>query len=219
MLPKIIIHNSISLDGSLTGFEPNMTLHYQIAADYAPDAHLVGSNTVRIGAELFGEQVSAEEAKDFEKPRRDQKLPYWVIPDTRGTLEGLLHTCRRFEFCKDVIVLLSEKTPKDYFKYLEERNYDYHVVGREHADIKASLGLLSAKYKVKKVLTDTGRILGNLLLEEKLASEISLLIHPILVGSESYNIFGQLHKSVALKLHRKETFNQGYLWLVYKVKN
>jgi hypothetical protein len=29
MLPKIIIHNSISTDGSLTNFEPHMGLHYQ----------------------------------------------------------------------------------------------------------------------------------------------------------------------------------------------
>jgi len=31
MLPKTILHNPVSLDGSLTSFEPNMGLHYQIA--------------------------------------------------------------------------------------------------------------------------------------------------------------------------------------------
>jgi hypothetical protein len=46
VLPKVIIHNSVSLDGSLTDFEPNMGLHYQIAGNYPPDAHLIGSNTV-----------------------------------------------------------------------------------------------------------------------------------------------------------------------------
>jgi len=30
MLPKVIVHNSISLDGSLINFEPNMETHYQI---------------------------------------------------------------------------------------------------------------------------------------------------------------------------------------------
>ena len=31
MLPKVIIHNSTSIDGSLTNFEVNLPLHYQTA--------------------------------------------------------------------------------------------------------------------------------------------------------------------------------------------
>jgi 2,5-diamino-6-(ribosylamino)-4(3H)-pyrimidinone 5'-phosphate reductase len=49
MLPNVILHNSISLDGSLTNFEVNMILHYEIAGRYKPDAHLIGSNTIKIG--------------------------------------------------------------------------------------------------------------------------------------------------------------------------
>jgi len=130
MLPKVIIHNSVSLNGSITGFEPNMGLHYKIAGSYEPDVHLVGSNTVKIGVELYGGGVPEEEEKDFEKPKRDSALPYWVIPDTSGSLKGLLHTCRQFEFCKDVIVLISESTPEDYVEYLTERGYQYYVAAR-----------------------------------------------------------------------------------------
>jgi 2,5-diamino-6-(ribosylamino)-4(3H)-pyrimidinone 5'-phosphate reductase len=53
MLPKVVVHNSISLDGSLTGFEPNMQLHYKIAGDYRADANLIGSKTVSAGIELY----------------------------------------------------------------------------------------------------------------------------------------------------------------------
>ena len=53
VLPKVIVHNSVSLDGSLTNFMPDMGLHYQIAGDYKPDAHLIGSNTVKVGVELY----------------------------------------------------------------------------------------------------------------------------------------------------------------------
>jgi 2,5-diamino-6-(ribosylamino)-4(3H)-pyrimidinone 5'-phosphate reductase len=217
VLPKVIIHNSVSLDGSLTDFEPNMGLHYQIAGNYQPDAHLIGSNTVKVGAELYGEGVPPEEAKDFEKPERAESLPYWVIPDTEGALKGLLHTCRRFEFCKDVVVLVSEETPKGYLEHLEERNYDYHVVGKKHVDLEKALELLSAKYGVKKVLADTGRILGNLLLNQGLASEISLLIHPIIVGNKSYSIFSNVSEAISLKLCKAELLDKGYVWLVYTV--
>jgi 2,5-diamino-6-(ribosylamino)-4(3H)-pyrimidinone 5'-phosphate reductase len=217
VLPKVIIHNSVSLDGSLTDFEPNMGLHYQIAGNYQPDAHLIGSNTVTVGAELYGAGVPLEEAKDFEKPERAESLPYWVIPDTEGALKGLLHTCRRFEFCKDVIVLVSEETPKIYLEHLEERNYDYHVVGKKHVDLEKALELLSAKYEVEKVLADTGRILGNLLLNQGLASEISLLIHPIIVGNKSYSIFSNVSEAISLKLCKAELLDEGYVWLVYTV--
>ena len=217
MLPKVIIHNSVSLDGSLTNFMPNMELHYQIAGNYKPNAHLIGSNTIKVGVELYGEGVPLEEKSDFEKPERDRNLPLWVIPDTSGALKGLLHTCRRFEYCRDVIVLVSEETPEDYLAYLRERNYDYHAVSKRHVDLKRSLELLSTKYKVKTVLADTGRILGNLLLEQGLASELSLLIHPVIVGKDAYNIFGNINKAVSLKLRKQEVLGKGYVWLVYRV--
>jgi len=218
MLPKIIIHNSISIDCSLTNFEPNMGLHYEIAGSYKPDIHLIGSNTIKKGIELYEEGVPKEEKKDFEKQKRDKNLPYWVIIDTRGVLKGLLHTCRRFEFCKDVIVLVSEKTPKTYLNHLKERNYDYHIVGKDHVNLVKALELLSNKYKTKIILTDTGKILGNLLLNQGLVSEISLLVHPIIIGKNSYNMFGGIDKIIKLKLLKKETREKEYAWLVYKIE-
>ncbi len=217
MLPKVVIHNSVSLDGSLTNFEPNMELHYRIAGNYKPQVHVIGSNTVRAGVEMFGNQVTPEKAADFERPTRDPSLPYWAIIDTKGALKEILHTCRRFEYCRDVVVLISEKTPRAYVEFLKERNYDYHIVGKEHADLKKTLELLAEKYKAKKVLTDTGRVLGNLLLEQGLVSEISLLVHPILVGSKAYPMFSGLNKNLKLKLLKQETFEKGLVWLVYKV--
>jgi riboflavin biosynthesis pyrimidine reductase len=68
-------------------------------------------------------------------------------------------------------------------------------------------------------LTDTGRILGNLLVKQGLVSELSLLIHPVIVGKKSYNIFGDINENISLKLKKQRTFPQGYLWLVYSTKN
>jgi len=65
VLSKVIIHNSTSLDGSLTNFEPNMKLHYQLAGSYKPSAHLIGSNTIKVGVELYENGVPPEEEKDF----------------------------------------------------------------------------------------------------------------------------------------------------------
>jgi 2,5-diamino-6-(ribosylamino)-4(3H)-pyrimidinone 5'-phosphate reductase len=217
-LPKIILHNSISIDGSLTDFEPNMGLHYQIAANYKPEAHLIGSNTIKKGIELFGEGIPPEEKNDFEKQERNKNLPYWVIIDTKGSMKGLLHTCRRFEFCKDVIILLSESTPKEYLNHLKERNYDYHIIGKNKVDLIKALELLSKEYKIKTILTDTGKILGNVLLNQELVSEISLLIHPKIVGKKSYNMFDDVIKNLKLTLIKKEILENQYIWLVYKIE-
>jgi len=209
----------VSLDGSLTDFEPNMGLHYEIAGGYESKVHLIGSNTIVAGIELYGEGVPPEEKIDFEKPERDKSLPFWVIPDTRGKLKGVLHTCRRFDFCRDVVVLVSEATPKGYLEHLRERNYTFHVVGKDHVDLRESLLLLSSKYKVKRVLTDTGRILGNFLLKRGFVSELSLLVHPVIVGEKSYNIFGDVNENIGLRLCRKEFFSGGYVWLVCRIRN
>ena len=63
--------------------------------------------------------------------------------DTKGALRGILHICRRFEFSRDIIVLLSDSTPEEYIEYLKERNYDYHISGKSHVDLKAALEILA----------------------------------------------------------------------------
>jgi 2,5-diamino-6-(ribosylamino)-4(3H)-pyrimidinone 5'-phosphate reductase len=215
-LQKVIVHNSISLDGSLTGFEPNMELHYQIVGSYRPDIYLVGSNTVKVGSTLYGE-IPAEKEDDFRKPTKNPSLSYWVIPDTKGSLNGLLHFCRRYEYCRDVIVLISKQTPTDYIAYLKERNYDYHVVGETYVDLPKAIDLLSEKYDAQRILADTGKILSNILIEKNLVSEISLLVHPTIVGEKAYNMFGNINKAPTLHLHKKQIFPKGYVWLVYKI--
>ncbi len=217
MLPKIIIHNSVSLDCSLTDFQPNMALHYQIAGGFEADAHLIGSNTAKVGVTLFSDGIPKEEKADFVKPKRDENLPYWVMIDSKGVLNGILHVCRRFEYTRDIIVMISEQTPKEYIDYLKERNYDYCIAGKSHVDLKKALEILSTNYAVKKVMTDTGLILNDLLLNQGLVSEISLLIHPIIVGKNAYPMFREVNKAINLTLEKEELHDKGYVWLLYKV--
>jgi len=216
MLPKVVIHNSVSLDGSLVNFVPNLGLHYQIAASYMPQAHLIGSNTVIKGFEMFGAPPQ-EEQSDFTRPKRDQGLPIWVIIDSKGSLNGLLHGCRRFEYCGDVVILVSEKTPQDYLKHLEERSYPYHIVGRDKVDLRKALEILNQEHGVKTLLTDTGSILSNLLINQGLVDEISLLVSPVLIGKETENMFAQIEAKHFLKKIKCEPMGNDHVWLVYEV--
>jgi len=218
MKPEIIIHNSISLDGSLTGFMPDMGLHYRIAGEYKPDAHLIGSITIIAGNEMFGEGIPEEQPEDFQRPARDAKLPWWIIIDSGGKLKGMIHTCRRFEYCRDVILLVSESTPSDYIEHLNERNYRYLVAGKEKVDLKMALEILNKEYNINRILTDTGRVLGNLLLNEGLANEISLLIHPLLVGEKFYPMFSGHIRNMNLKLKKSKQYDNGCVQNVYYVQ-
>jgi len=218
MKPYIILHNSVTLDGSLTGFMPDMELHYRLAGGFEPDANLIGSETIIQGQEMFGNGIPAEVPGDFVQPDRNPGLPLWVIIDSTGKLKGMLHTCRRFEYCRDVILLVSEQTPEEYIRHLEERSYRYIRTRGEKVDLQEALELLADRYNVKRIVTDTGRVLGNLLLDARLVDEVSLLIHPIIKGREAYGMFNDVTSEVSLSLTREEKFDNGCVWVVYKTE-
>ncbi|UCE98284.1 MAG: RibD family protein [Dehalococcoidia bacterium] len=219
--PKLIMHNSISLDGSFTDFEVNMELHYQIAGKFKADANLIGSNTIKIGIEIYSGDLPPENETDFQKPDRDTSLPYWIIVDTKGITKGLLHACRSFEFCKDVIILISKQTGQDYIDYLKARNYDFLVYGEKHVDFEQAFNVLMRRYAIKTTLIDAGPTLTRVLLSKGLIDEISLLIHPILVGKKQGKLLACLNeqnKNINLKLLSHEKLDGNLVLLRYQVQ-
>ena len=144
-------------------------------------------------------------------------MPWWVIVDSGGKLEGVLHTCRRFEYCRDVIVLISKTTPEHYVSYLKERNYQFLVTGKEKVDLKTAFRQLGVKFNVEVILTDTGRVLGNIILNKGLATEVSLIINPLIVGEKCYPVFSDISKNTKMKLEKTEVFPNGCIWMVYSI--
>ena len=47
MMPKVIIYNSVSVDGAIKDFEVDVQLHYAVAGEIGADALLAGSNTAK----------------------------------------------------------------------------------------------------------------------------------------------------------------------------
>jgi 2,5-diamino-6-(ribosylamino)-4(3H)-pyrimidinone 5'-phosphate reductase len=194
---KVILHNSVSLDCSLTGFEIDIGLHYEIAGEYKADAHLIGSATALTGLQMS--PMAEETQDDFHPPYRDPSLPLWVVIDSKGALSGKLHNFRRFEYCRDVLILISESTPASYRRYLEERKYLHHAVGKNKVDCRKALEILSKEYRVNTVLVDSGNTLGCHLQDEGLVDEISLLVHPVVIGEKGNGMFGRLKVPQNLK--------------------
>lgn len=216
MKPKVIIHTQISLDGCIRGFE-DTGIYYRLSYQLNADMVLFGSDTVLAAAEFYH---PPEKESDFFKPTPipNDNRPLAVVPDSRGRLRNL-HLFRNMEYIKDVIVLVSQSTPDDYLDYLKERNYDYIVAGSDHADYNQALEILGSRYGCKIIRTDSGGILTNVLLEQFLVDEVSLVISPCLVGTKVPGVFRSLNlrDRIQLKLIRSEIADGDYLSLVYSV--
>ena len=219
MPPRVIMFNTVSIDGSIRDFELDLGLHYEVADKFKADAHLIGSETAKTGVELFTDSVPTEEPSDFVKPviKASETRPFWVLTDAKGKLKGLLHVYRRSCYCKDVIVVVSNKTPEDYINYLKERNYNIIAAGEEVIDYRAALDKLAMCYNVKNVLTDSGGGLTSSLIKEGLMDEVILLISPVIVGKNATSLFRYLESKVNLELIRSERIRGNHMLVVYRV--
>jgi 2,5-diamino-6-(ribosylamino)-4(3H)-pyrimidinone 5'-phosphate reductase len=216
MKPKIIIHTQVSLDGCRRGFE-DTGIYYRVAARFGEDAVLFGADTVLAAGEQW--QLPEKEA-DFVKPESapDDKRPLAVVPDSRGRLR-CLHLFRNMPYVRDAVVLVSRRTPDTYLAYLRDRNYDFIVAGDDHVDYCAALEALASRYDCRTIRTDSGGRLTNILLEQGLADELSLVISPCLVGDGSLHAFGSLvlQETVKLELMSSEVLDGNYLNVHYNI--
>jgi 2,5-diamino-6-(ribosylamino)-4(3H)-pyrimidinone 5'-phosphate reductase len=216
MKPKVVIHTQVSLDGCIRGFE-DTGVYYRLAYRFGADMVLFGTDTVLAAAGTFD---LPEKESDFKKPvpGPEDSRPLAVVPDSRGRLRNL-HFFRNMEYLKDVIVLVSHATPKDYLDYLKERNYDFITAGEDHVDFKQAFDVLHTRYHCRTIRTDCGGTLTGVLLEQGLADEISLVVSPCLVGKELPHLFQSLslRERIPLELVSNEVVDGNYLSLVYRI--
>lgn len=220
MLPHVILYNAVSLDGRTTGFNADIDSYYELASKWDIDAVLMGSNTV-----LMGFEAEIEENLDFivnrEKNSEDTR-PYLVVPDSKGRIR-IWGELFKMPYLRDIIVLCSNSTPKEYLDFLDERKMDYLITGKENVDLNAALMELNSKYGIKSLRVDSGGILNGILLREGLADEIHLLIHPELVGGMEHNsIFNaqditSLEDVIKVKLIHINKLKDNIIWLRYEV--
>ena len=218
-LPKVILHNTISLDGSLKGFEADLNLHYSIASSLKVDAYVVGSQTILEASD----EIPVEEDAEARRPVYDPTdiRPFWVLVDSRSRLKGFLHYFRKMEYVKDIIVLISDATPKDYQAYLKEKEYPFIKTGKDKVDLAEAFRQLRSDYRIETLLTDSGPALNNVLLKKNLVDEISLLIAPYIVAQSEPKIFVSLDidlQQIRLKAMDAQNLGNDHLWLRYRVE-
>jgi 2,5-diamino-6-(ribosylamino)-4(3H)-pyrimidinone 5'-phosphate reductase len=181
MLPRVILHNAVSVDGRIDWFTPDVGLFYDLASRWKEDATLTGCDTV-LGAYPAEARGSEHEAsyEPFERDPDDTR-PLLVVPDSRGRLRTW-HLLRKEPYWREVVALCSQTTPRAYLEYLERSQVDCVVAGEDYVDLRAALEELNARYGVRVVRVDSGGTLNGVLLRAGLVDEVSVLVSPCLVG-------------------------------------
>lgn len=225
MPPEVIIHNSITLDNCFTADafskkSVDIGIHYTVLLSFSPDALLVGSGSATEGLKLSGDFFLPEEEKDFKKPEeeKDECRPYGIFADSRGQLINKLHFYRNLSHIRDAIVIVSNKTPKEYICYLKERDYSYIVAGEDEIDFKTALVKLGEIFGFKRIISDSGSILNGVLINEGIPSKLSLLTYPEIAGENYRKLFENVTVSMEFELLKTECKENGIIHCLYSVQ-
>ncbi|MDD4447861.1 MAG: RibD family protein, partial [Methanothrix sp.] len=181
MMPRVILHNAVSLDGKIDGFPVDLYQYYELVATWKEDATLAGSDTFLKAAS----EAPPEDESALLPPKIDpnDRRPLLVVPDSRGRIRTW-HYLRSLPYWRGFVALCSQSTPQEYLHYLKERHIDCIIAGEDHVDLRAALQEMNSRYGVLVVRVDAGGTLNGLLLRKGLVAEVSLLIYPSLVGGE-----------------------------------
>jgi 2,5-diamino-6-(ribosylamino)-4(3H)-pyrimidinone 5'-phosphate reductase len=216
--PDVIQSNAMSLNGSLTGFPVDYAVYYPILLSYEPDMVLVGSQTVLAAGDDFPPEEDADRRKRTWSP--EDLRPFLVVVDSRGRLEGRLHAFRRMEYIRDLIILISNSTPKRYRRYLEEREYDTVCAGEHQVNLQRAFEVLHERFGARTIVTDTGGTLNAVLLDAGLVDRISILVVPVLAAQVPVPLYAgnRTGDRFDLTLLKCEPAGSGYVHLVYAVR-
>lgn len=208
----VVVHNAVSVDGRIEGFEPDVGTYYELARTWDVDAHLVGADTLIDGM--------AREDQAVEDGGREAGAPLLVVPDSRARVSDWAAVVEQ-PFWSSVLVLCSTTTPETAIAALHDEGIDTLVVGDDHVDYEGALARLEADFGVETVLVDSGGTLSGHLFAAGLVDELSLLVHPVLVGETGARSFlrgpARFDGPIPLDNPTIEHLDGGRLWVRYRL--
>jgi 2,5-diamino-6-(ribosylamino)-4(3H)-pyrimidinone 5'-phosphate reductase len=217
MLPHVILHNTVSLDGRVDGFAPDIAQFYELASHWREDATVAGSQTICRPSEA----VPPEEDAPPPQANPGDTRPLLVVPDSQGRVRNW-HVLRQAGFWREMVALCSRATPSEYLRYLDQRGVHCVVAGDAKVDLRAALEELNRRFGVKVVRVDSGGTLNGVLLRAGLVHEVSVLINPCLVGGTTpRSIFrapdlASSEGALPLQLTAIQQLKENLVWLRYR---
>ena len=220
MLPHVISHIGMSVDGRIDWGVGGEGLYYELAARFSADAMLTGSRTMLTA---YASQDIPQEDDEPLEPRQLHPLhvPLLIIVDSRGQIRSWSRI-KKEPYWRNAMALCSHSTPQEYLDGLQKWRVEYIVTGEDRVDLRMALEELNARYGVKTVRVDSGGILNGALLRAGLVDEVSVLIGPGLVGGttpRSIFVAPDLTSAegvIPLKLIHMEAVRGDTIWLRYE---
>lgn len=223
MKPKVILFNAVSVDGRFDHLEVDLGVFYGLAARFAEDATLVGSETILAAPEQGPPDPPDATAAPRPAPGPDEQRGLLVCPDSRGRVRNWGWLLSQ-PFWRDAVVLVSRTTPADYLGYLDRMNITHLEAGEDRVDFAAALRMLGNRFGVRVLRVDSGGRLNGVLLRAGLVDEVSLLTVPMLVGGTSPRslfVAPDLDSpagTIRLRLTALEQLPGGLVWTRYEVE-
>jgi len=214
MRPKIIIHNAVSLDGRITGFDVDMGRYYSLASTWKEDATLCGSGTILAAPE--GRVKEKNEDIPVRKAAPTDRRPLLIVADSRGRVRcwSMLLSAGLW---RDGIALCSRRTPARHIEYLRRRGVSRIVAGEKDIDLAKAFALLRNSHQIQTIRVDSGGTLNAALLRSGLVDELSLLVHPVIAGTSAHPLFAEAKPlQGSFKLFRQERLPGSLVWLRYR---
>jgi 2,5-diamino-6-(ribosylamino)-4(3H)-pyrimidinone 5'-phosphate reductase len=199
----VVAHVAVSVDGATVGFEPDQGRFYRLARSWDEDVTLVGADTI-----LAQEPGLAEAAQ----PGPAAHGPLLAVVDGRGRVREW-EALRRVGHWSGVLALHAERTPPRP----PGRDVPELVTGRgERVDLAAALAVLAGEHGAEVIRVDSGGALLGALLDGGLLDELSLLVHPVIVGGDAQRWFGAARRRQdGFELTSAQQLDGGLAWLRY----
>jgi 2,5-diamino-6-(ribosylamino)-4(3H)-pyrimidinone 5'-phosphate reductase len=223
--PRVVLHNAVSADGRVDWFPADIALFYELAVTWHEDATLAGSGTILAAG--GGPEVPAAPTGPTgptpPPPEEPDRRPVLAVVDSRGQVKGW-STILASGYWRAGVALCSAATPAEHLAWLDDHGIQRIATGTDRVDLAAALDELAGRFGVKTVRVDSGGKLNGELLRLGLVDEVSLLMHPFLVGGTSpasmFRAPDLVHEVGVLQLDLlgSRKVKQGIVWLRYAVK-
>lgn len=143
---------------------------------------------------------------------------YEIVVDTRGKL--LWPGADGTE--KPYLIITSEQVPKEYLRYLDEKNISWIACGDERVNLARASEILFEEFGVKRMGIVGGAAINTAFLNDGLLDEVSILIGAGVDGRAAMpSVFDGREMSYPLThltILDVKKFDSGAVWLRYKVK-
>jgi 2,5-diamino-6-(ribosylamino)-4(3H)-pyrimidinone 5'-phosphate reductase len=220
MLPRVILHMGVSVDGRYDWAVAQDSPYYEIVQLLEADADLSGSRTI-LTAYLPDDPKTAFPGV-YERWAKIPTRPLLAVVDSQGQIQNW-DVIKRQPWWRTAVALCSHSTSRSYLDDLQQKGVDTIVAGDERLDLRIALEELRARYQVRVVRVDSGGVLNGVLLRAGLVDEVSVVISPELVGGTTANsmfIAADLSSPsgvIPLKLLHVSNVKEDFVWLRYEV--